>query len=47
VVAWLDWPLFFVLTVLAALPGLWILSKMRPAVDRAHKSNQAFSGGEA
>ena len=41
VVAWLDWPLFFVLTVLAALPGLWLLSKMRPAVEQAHKNNHA------
>jgi len=47
VVAWLDWSLFFMLTVIAALPGLWVLYKMRPAVDRAHKSNQTFSGGES
>lgn len=41
VVAWLDWPLFFVLTVLAALPGLWMLRKMRKAVDQAHQNNHA------
>ncbi len=41
VVAVLDWPLFFVLTVLAALPGLWLLARMRAAVEQAHKNNHA------
>ncbi|MEW5838791.1 MAG: MFS transporter [Pseudomonadota bacterium] len=47
VVAWLDWPLFFVLTVLAALPGLWLLYRMRAAVEQAHRNNHAESAPEA
>lgn len=41
VVTWLDWPLFFILTFLAALPGLWWLYRMRPAIDAAHASYHA------
>ncbi|MGC9008932.1 MAG: AmpG family muropeptide MFS transporter, partial [Halothiobacillaceae bacterium] len=47
VVTWLDWPLFFVLTFLAALPGLWWLNRMRPAVDAAHRNPNAPAGGES
>jgi PAT family beta-lactamase induction signal transducer AmpG len=47
VVTWLDWPLFFVLTVIAALPGLWVLRRMRHAVDQAHKNNHAPQAQEA
>ncbi|MEW5974143.1 MAG: MFS transporter [Pseudomonadota bacterium] len=47
VVTWLDWPLFFVLTFLAALPGLWWLNRMRPAVEAAHRTNHAPAGGES
>lgn len=47
VVAWLDWPLFFVSTVLVALPGLWVLHRMRHAVDQAHKNNHAPQAQEA
>ncbi|MEW6764208.1 MAG: MFS transporter [Pseudomonadota bacterium] len=44
-VALFDWPLFFVLTFLAALPGLWWLNRLRPAVDAAHQANHAPTGG--
>ncbi|MDM7323108.1 MAG: MFS transporter [Gammaproteobacteria bacterium] len=47
VVTWLDWPLFFVLTFLAALPGLWWLNRMRPAVETAHRHPNAPAGGES
>jgi PAT family beta-lactamase induction signal transducer AmpG len=47
VVTWLDWPLFFVLTFLAALPGLWWLNRMRPAVEAAHRNPNAPAGGES
>ncbi|MFP4294526.1 MAG: AmpG family muropeptide MFS transporter [Halothiobacillaceae bacterium] len=33
-VEWLDWAWFFVLTFLAALPGLWLLWKLRARLDR-------------
>jgi PAT family beta-lactamase induction signal transducer AmpG len=36
VVAWVGWPLFFVSTVIVALPGLWMLTRMRHAVEQAH-----------
>ncbi len=41
VVAWLDWPLFFVLSVLIALPGLWVLRHMRSAVEQAERPREA------
>jgi len=47
VVTWLDWPLFFVLTFLAALPGLWWLNRMRPAVEAAHRTHHAPAGDES
>lgn len=47
VVTWLDWPLFFVLTFLAALPGLWWLNRMRPAVEAAHRDPNASARGES
>ena len=47
VVTWLDWPLFFVMTFLAALPGLWWLYRLRPAVEAAHRANHAPAGGES
>lgn len=46
-VTWLDWPLFFVLTFLAALPGLWWLNRMRPAVEAAHRNPNAPAEGES
>lgn len=47
VVTWLDWPLFFVLTFLAALPGLWWLNRMHPAIEAAHRNPNAPAGGES
>ncbi|TQV63733.1 MAG: MFS transporter [Halothiobacillaceae bacterium] len=44
VVAWLDWPIFFALTFIAALPGLWWLYRLRPVVDAAHRANHAPAG---
>ncbi|MEW6445525.1 MAG: AmpG family muropeptide MFS transporter [Pseudomonadota bacterium] len=46
VVEWLDWPLFFMLTFFAALPGLWWLNHLRPAVDQAHRNNHSVTEGE-
>lgn len=30
----LGWPLFFIITFLAALPGLWLLSRLKPLIQR-------------
>lgn len=32
-VEWLDWPGFFIVTVLIALPGLWLLRLRRNVID--------------
>ena len=33
-VEWVDWTLFFILTFLAALPGLWLLWRARETIRR-------------
>ncbi|ANJ67254.1 muropeptide transporter AmpG [Halothiobacillus diazotrophicus] len=30
----LGWPIFFIITFLSALPGLWLLHRLRPMIDR-------------
>ncbi|MEW5825065.1 MAG: MFS transporter [Pseudomonadota bacterium] len=43
----LDWPVFFFLTFIAALPGLWLLLRLKPAVEYADRERDEASAAPA
>ncbi|MGC9457285.1 MAG: AmpG family muropeptide MFS transporter [Halothiobacillaceae bacterium] len=40
-VEWVDWAWFFVLTFIAALPGLWLLWKLRARIERLDANDRS------